>query len=88
LAGKRIHNSKALFEASTGGDGVAVTAFASGEPPPIAMHATPFLPDLSPVATKLLTATRDAGNLSSNGGAVVLREAARRLGIVATIAGP
>jgi hypothetical protein len=52
------------------------------------MHATPFLPGLSPVATKLLTAARDAGNLSSNGGAVVLREAARRLGIAETIAGP
>ena len=52
------------------------------------MHATPFLPGLSPVATKQLTAARDAGNLSSNGGAVVLREAARRLGIAETIAGP
>jgi Transposase DDE domain group 1 len=57
-------------------------------PPPIAMHATSFLPDLSPVATKQLTAARDAGSLSSNGGAVVLREAARRLRIADTIAGP
>jgi DDE family transposase len=50
--------------------------------------ATPFLPGLSPVSTKPLTATRDAGNLSSNGGLVVLREAARRLDLAAVIADP
>src|SRR4026208_2324608 len=50
--------------------------------------ATPFLPGLSPVARKSLTATRDAGNLSSNGGLVVLREAARRLDLAAVIADP
>ena len=49
---------------------------------------TPLLPGLSPVARKSLTATRDAGNLSSNGGLVVLREAARRLGLAAVIADP
>ncbi len=52
------------------------------------MHTAPFLPGLSPVAGKSLTAARDAGNLSSNGGAVVLREAALRLGLADAIAGP
>jgi Transposase DDE domain group 1 len=52
------------------------------------MHATSFLPGLSPVAGKSLTTARDAGNLSSNGGAVVLREAAHRLGLAQSIAGP
>jgi hypothetical protein len=47
-----------------------------------------FLPGLSPVAGKPLTTNRDAGNLSSNGGLVVLREAALRLDIAAVIAGP
>ena len=50
--------------------------------------ATPFLPGLSPVAGKSLTASQDAGNLSSNGGLVVLREAARRLDLAAVIADP
>jgi hypothetical protein len=44
-------------------------------------RATPFLPGLSPVAGKSLTADRKAGNVSSNGGLVLLREAALRLGI-------
>jgi Transposase DDE domain group 1 len=51
-------------------------------------NATPFLPGLSPVARKSLTAAQDAGNLSSNGGLVVLREVARRLGLAAVIADP
>ena len=50
--------------------------------------ATPFLPGLSPVARKSLTATQDAGNLTSNGGLVVLREAARRLDLAGVIADP
>ena len=50
------------------------------------MQVTPFLPGLSPVGAKSLTAARDAGNLSSNGGAVVLREAALRLGLAEVIA--
>ncbi len=53
---------------------------------PIAMQATPFLSGLSPVQSKSLTAAQDAGNLSSNGGAVVLREAALRLRLAETIA--
>ena len=36
------------------------------------MQATPFLPGLSPVGGKSLTATFDAGSLSSDGGLVVL----------------
>ena len=50
--------------------------------------ATPFLPGLSSVGSKSLTAAQDAGNLSSNGGLIVLREAARRLGLAAVIADP
>lgn len=44
------------------------------------MNATPILPGLSPVAGKPLTATFDAGRLSSDGGVIVLREIAARLG--------
>lgn len=50
------------------------------------MNTTPFLPGLSPVRSKSLTARQDAGNLSSNGGVIVLREAARRLGLADMIA--
>jgi hypothetical protein len=49
--------------------------------------ATPFLPGLSPLAGKPLTAAMDAGNLSANGGLVVLREVADRLGLAQAIAG-
>lgn len=49
-------------------------------------EATPFLPGLSPVAGKSLTAARDAGNLTSNGGLVLLRERASRLGLAAMMA--
>lgn len=48
--------------------------------------STPFLPGLSPLAGKSLTVTRDAGNLTSNGGLIVLREVARTLDIAARIA--
>jgi hypothetical protein len=50
------------------------------------MHATPFLPGLSPVGAKSLTATFDAGRLSSDGGLIVLREIASRLGLAQAIA--
>ena len=50
------------------------------------MNSTPFLPNLSPVQSKPLTALQDAGNLSSNGGLVMLREAARQLGLADMIA--
>ncbi len=49
---------------------------------------TPFLPGLSPVGGKPLTSNRDAGNLSSNGGLLILREAALTLGIADVIAAP
>jgi Transposase DDE domain group 1 len=52
------------------------------------MHAMPFLPGLSPVEAKSLTATFDAGRLSSDGGLIVLREIATRLRLAETITGP
>jgi hypothetical protein len=47
-----------------------------------------ILPGLSPVATKSLTATFDAGRLSSDGGLIVLREIEMRLRLAETITGP
>lgn len=52
------------------------------------MHAIPILPGLSPVETKSLTATFDAGRLSSDGGLVVLREIEARLRLAETITSP
>ncbi len=52
------------------------------------MNPTPFLPGLSPVQSKPLTATFDGGRLSSDGGVVLLREIACRLGLADVIAGP
>jgi hypothetical protein len=52
------------------------------------MNATPILPGLSAVEGKLLTATFDAGRLSSDGGVIVLREIAERLDLAGTITGP
>jgi hypothetical protein len=52
------------------------------------MHAIPFLPGLSPVVAKSLTARFDAGRLSSDGGLIVLREIAVRLRLAETITGP
>ena len=49
-------------------------------------RATPFLPGLSPVAGKSLTANRDAGNLTSNAGLMALREAALGLRLGARMA--
>ena len=49
---------------------------------------TPFLPGLSPVAGLPLTATFDAGLMSSDGGLIVLREIAQRLGLADVIARP
>jgi hypothetical protein len=49
------------------------------------MNATPILPGLSPVAGKPLTASFDAGRLSSDGGMIVLREIATRLGLAQAI---
>ena len=43
-------------------------------------EATLFLPGLSPVGGKTITATFDGGKLSSNGGVLILREIERKLG--------
>ena len=51
-------------------------------------EATSFLPGLSPVEGKQLTATFDAGRLSSDGGVIVLREIALRLGLAEAITAP
>ena len=51
-------------------------------------ESTPFLPGLSPVAGLPLTATFDAGLMSSDGGLIVLREVAQRLGLTDVIARP
>ena len=50
--------------------------------------ATPFLPGLSPVAGKPLTAAQDAGNLTANGGLIALREIAMGLKLADVIAAP
>ena len=50
------------------------------------VEATPFLPGLSPVAGKPLTACQDGGNLTSNGGLIALREIARHRDIANVIA--
>jgi Transposase DDE domain group 1 len=50
--------------------------------------ANPFLPGLSPVSGKPLTAAMDAGNLSSNGGLIVLREIAVKLGLADVLTRP
>lgn len=52
------------------------------------MNPTSFLPGLSPVQSKPLTATFDGGRMSSDGGIVILREIADRLGLAAVIAEP
>lgn len=52
------------------------------------VETTPFLPGLSPVEGKALTASFDAGRLSSDGGVIVLREIARRLGLAEIITAP
>ena len=81
-----------------GGDEAVGLAYQSGvepiacasppEAPPITMHATPFLPGLSRVEGKPLTAAFDAGRLSSDGGLIVLREIATRLGLAETMTRP
>jgi len=48
--------------------------------------ATPFLPGLSPLGRRPLTAERDAGNLTSNGSLIALRESALRLGVAGVLA--
>src|SRR5258708_38945406 len=48
-------------------------------------EATLFLPGLSPVGGKTITATFDGGRLSSNGGVLILREIERKLGLAAVL---
>src|SRR6516164_7961259 len=48
-------------------------------------EATLFLPGLSPVGGKTITATFDGGKLSSNGGVLILREIERKLGLAAVL---
>ena len=48
---------------------------------PTMRQNTPFLPGLSPVQSKVLTASFDGGRMSSDGGVLVLREIASRLDI-------
>ena len=45
----------------------------------------PFLPGLSPVEGKALTATFDGGRMSSDGGVIVLREIAVRLSLAFSV---
>ena len=47
--------------------------------------ATPNLPGLSALGVRSLTASFDGGRLSSDGGLIVLREAAHRLGLTDVI---
>ena len=49
---------------------------------------TSFLPGLSPIQSKPLTATFDGGRMSSDGGVIVLREIALRLGLADVITKP
>src|SRR5271167_3656205 len=48
-------------------------------------EATPFLPGLSSISGKEITATFDGGQLSSDGGVLILREIEKRLGISAML---
>ena len=52
------------------------------------MTPIPFLPGLSPVQSKQLTAAFDGGRMSSDGGVIVLREIGERLALAQTIAAP
>jgi hypothetical protein len=47
-----------------------------------------FLPGLSPIQSKALNATFDGGRMSSDGGVIVLREIALRLGLADVITKP
>ena len=48
-------------------------------------EATLFLPGLSPVGGKTITATFDGGTLSSNGGVLILREIEKKLGLATVL---
>jgi Transposase DDE domain group 1 len=55
------------------------------EAPLTMTETTLFLPDLSPVSGKTITATFDGGTLSSNGGVLILREIEKRLGLATAL---
>ena len=48
-------------------------------------EATLFLPGLSPIGGKEITATFDGGQLSSDGGVLMLREIEKGLGLAAML---
>jgi hypothetical protein len=48
-------------------------------------ETTLFLPGLSPVGGKTITATFDGGTLSSNGGVLILREIEKKLGLATVL---
>ena len=65
---------------------VETVSFAIPRKLPLTMtEATLFLPGLSPVGGKDITATFDAGQLSSDGGVLILREIEKRLGMAAML---
>ena len=49
------------------------------------IEATPFLPGLSPIGGKEITATFDGGQVSSDGGVLILGEIEKRLGLAAML---
>ncbi len=53
---------------------------------PAGVDATLILPGLSPVAGKALDVRFDGGDVSSDGGLLVLREVDRRLGVAEALA--
>lgn len=54
---------------------------------PVEVVSTPLLPGLSPVAHKPLEARFDGGQMSSDGGVLLLREVEQRLGVAGRLAG-
>jgi Transposase DDE domain group 1 len=65
---------------------VETRSYVTDRKPPLTMtEVTLFLPGLSPVGGKTITATFDGGKLSSNGGVLILREIERKLGLAAVL---
>ena len=60
---------------------------ATGKPGSPWMRLPPISPDWSPVENKELCVRFDGGQLSSDGGVLVLREIEKRLGLAARLAG-
>ena len=57
-------------------------------PMPAKVETTPALPGLSPVGGKPVIARFDGGQLSSDGGLLVLREVEQRLGVAGVVQNP